>query len=208
MFFRRFFRQDVIRFREVYPRNADLSSPAVIFSAGRIGKESEGGRKKQMEPALGFEPRTYALQVRSSTPELSWQPFPVLHKISRNRKNARPLSEKTAKKNRDGKKLKKLQKKIVPGLLFSKCQGIIRKQGVRDFPDVDIVAAKPEIRRNPEDGGTKRHFTAVQDGFEFILHTGKQHLVNAGKREEFRFSDYPQQYGKSVDREMNRKSAA
>ena len=25
-----------------------------------------------MEPALGFEPRTYALQVRSSTPELSW----------------------------------------------------------------------------------------------------------------------------------------
>ena len=87
-----------------------------------------------MEPALGFEPRTYALQVRSSTPELSWQPFPVLHKISRNRKNARPLSEKTAKKNRDGKKVEKVAKKNRSGTFIFKMSGYYKKIRSPGFP--------------------------------------------------------------------------
>lgn len=42
------------------------------------------------------------------------------------------------------------------------------------------IAGRWYSRRNnpesadPENGGTKRHFTVVQDGFEFILHTGEQ----------------------------------
>lgn len=61
-----------------------------------------------MEPALGFEPRTYALQVRSSTPELSWpdeMPFSD-DKIMRNGEKASRRRQKKRKNIR-----KKLRKK-------------------------------------------------------------------------------------------------
>lgn len=55
----------------IIARGGTFHITALFFSFTESVQNQESKRKK-LEPALGFEPRTYALQVRSSTPELSW----------------------------------------------------------------------------------------------------------------------------------------
>ena len=109
-----------------------------------------------MEPALGFEPRTYALQVRSSTPELSWHRIMMRCNISRFLKNTSPVLKKMQYfPETSGRHLKKLQKKFISALLFFNFKVIIR--GIRSpaCPDVDIV-----VTQDPSPNEDKGIFTA------------------------------------------------